>query len=442
MALVVLSSLAVAQDSALDWPAVEKEAAGMLEQMVRTSTCNPPGDVTQAVACLERILKREGIFSLRYVANEPSGLINLLARFPGTTVGMKPLLILAHMDTVQAVPSRWKFPPFDAGIREGEMWGRGTLDMKGQLVIALETVLNMKRGGYRPERDVLMLFDCDEETGGESGAAWMVRHHYADLNPEFVLDEGAPGSNGLYTGDGRTVFGVAVDEKKVLWLRVTATGDPGHGSMPGKRNAPAKLAIAMAKIAKLSFPSRDTAVVAEMRRRLGKLADNSVVRALERTTVTVTSLSAGVGSPPSVNAIPGTASATIDCRLLPGDAPKSVLDRIRECLDDPDLKLEVIQAPVVFPPQSPQSPLFDAIEGAVTAEVPGAVTVPVLIAGGTDSRFFRENGAQAYGFEPMVRSAAEQELIHGDNERIRMAEFYRGLRIYNRLLRDFLKVPQ
>jgi acetylornithine deacetylase/succinyl-diaminopimelate desuccinylase-like protein len=438
--MILMSVLAIAEAPPQDWPAVEKEATGMLEQFVKIDTSNPPGDVTAAVSFLERILKREGIYSLRYVADEPGGRVNLLARLPGSGTGVKPLLVLAHLDVVPADPSRWILPPFGAKVKDGELWGRGSLDMKGQGIIALTTMILLKRSGYQPERDLVLLFDSDEENGGEMGAKWMVKHHFADLDPEYVLDEGSAGSKGVYTDDGRTVFGVSVDEKKVLWLKVIATGDSGHGSMPGERNAVASLTKAMARLAKLNFPRRDTAVVAEMRKRLGRLADNPVTRALERTTVTITTLKAGVGDPPLVNVIPGTAEATVDCRLLPGDVPRLVLEDIRRCLDDPGLKIEVLHASAFFPPQRADSPLFREIEATVAAEVPGALTVPVLLPGATDSRYFRERGVPAYGFEPMVRSVAEGELIHGDNERIRLSEFNRGLRIYYRLLAGFLKV--
>ncbi len=435
---VMMSACPLKAGASLDWPAIEREATTMLQEYIKIDTSNPPGDVSKAVDFLEEILRQEGISSRRYVADESRGRINLLARLPGKGHG-KPLLMLAHMDVVPVDASRWLLPPFSGVIRDGELWGRGAVDMKGQGVIELMAMLLLKRQGFVPSRDLLLLFNGDEETGGELGAGWMVEHHYADLDPEFVLDEGAAGSRGIYTDDDRVVFGVSVQEKKVLWLKITAVGDSGRGSMPGPRNAVEKLTRVLVRIPELRPPARDTAMVADMKRRLGKFASNPITRAMERTTITVTTLTAGVGRPPKVNVIPGKAEATVDCRLLPEDSVADMIAKIEALLDDPDVTLEVLHRPSPVKPLPHDSPLFQAIISSVAAYVPEAVTVPVLLTGGTDARYFRSRGVKAYGFEPMIRTVEEEKLLHSNNERIRLSEFYRGLRIYHHLLRSFLK---
>jgi acetylornithine deacetylase/succinyl-diaminopimelate desuccinylase-like protein len=311
--------------------------------------------------------------------------------------------------------------------------------MKGMGLIELFAMILLKRQGLVPARDLLLLFNCDEESGGDMGAKWMVEYHYADLDPEYVLDEGSAGSKGIYTDDGRTIFGVSVAEKQVLWLKMTAKGDSGHGSMPGKRNAVEKLAWAIGRLPKPSAPWRDSPIIAEMKRRLGKLASNSITDAMQHTTVTATTLAAGVGSPPMVNVIPGTAAATVDCRLLPEESADALLKRIESRTADPDVSIEILHSPEPRRRQPYDVPLYWAITESVKAFVPEAVTVPVLLPGGTDARFFRAQGAFGYGFEPMVRTREEEELIHGDNERIRLSEFHRGIRIYHHLLSSFLK---
>lgn len=435
--LLLATPPAVLAESPVDWVAAGRESAAILAEYVRIDTANPPGDVSRAADYLTGLARKEGISVRRYVSDEKTGRVNMVVRLPGRGAG-KPLLMLSHMDVVPVEPARWKLSPFSAAVEDGEMWGRGTLDMKGMGVMQLMTMFLLKRQGAILGRDLLLLFTADEEIGGELGAGWMVKNHWRDLDPEYVLDEGAAGSRGIYTDDGRVVFGVSVAEKKVLWMKIRTQGDSGHGSMPGKRQAVAKLAEIVARVQGLQPEPRDTAIVADMRKRLGRLADNAITRALARTTITVTSLRAGVGDPPKVNVIPGEAEATIDCRLLPEDSVSEMIGRVRDLCGDPDVSLEIVMRPEESAPQAHESPLFSAIVAAVTEHVPGAVTVPVLLAGGTDARYFRARGVKAYGFEPMLRSVEEEELIHGDNERIRLAELDRGTRIYYGMVREFL----
>ncbi len=401
-------------------------------------TSNPPGNCLPAVEYLEALAKREGLITKRYESDLKAGKVNLLVKLKGRGRG-KPLLMLCHLDVVPAEASRWKFPAFDPVIRDGEIWGRGTLDMKGQGVVELNALIRMKRSGFKPSRDVLLLLNCDEEIGGTLGAKWMVANHWKDLDPAYVLDEGSSGSNGIYTADGRIVFGVAVEEKKVLWMKLVAEGESGHGSMPGKTNAVQALADVCARIPALAPAPRDTAIVTKMKQVLGSLADNDVTRALTRTTITLTTLKAGVGDPPKVNVIPGRAEATIDCRLLPEDSAAEMKAQVSALIVGTGITLEIVNDPTDVPPAPFDTPLMKAIEAVVEAEAPGSLTVPVLLAGGTDARFFRAKGVPSYGFEPMIRTPEEEELIHGDNERIRVEEFHRGLRMYDRLLTSFLK---
>ncbi len=423
---------------AVDWERAEKEALELFAGFVRIDTTNPPADVRKAADYLEKVLLREGIKTERFHPPGADGKVNLLARLPGRQDG-RALLMLAHMDVVPADPARWTHPPFGADLIGGELWGRGTLDMKGQGILEMMSMILLKREGIVPARDLCLLFSCDEETGGEQGAGWMAASYFAKTPPEYVLDEGASGSRGIYTDDGRLVFAVAVDEKKVLWMKLVARGDSGHGSMPDRRVSAEKLARAIVRIKELEPKPRRTAVVRDMKKRLGRLADNPVTRALSRTTLTVTALRAGVGDPPSVNIVPGEAYAMIDCRLLPEDSASAMISRIKGALKDPDIELEVIHRPSDSSPQDYDSPLYRVIERTVSRHFPEAITVPALLAGGTDARHFRALGAKAYGFEPFVRTAAQESLIHGDDERVVVRDFNRALRLYYDTLREFLE---
>ena len=439
--LTCLWLAAAAAHAATDWGATRTEALGVFQALLRLDTSNPPGRVTPAVDLLDGLLRREGIATRRYVTDGPRGVESLLARLPGRSAG-KPLLLLAHLDVVPVEPARWLVPPFAGLVQGGEVWGRGAIDMKDLAVMELFAMISLKREGIVPARDLLLLFDGDEEVGGALGAKWMTEHAWSDLDPAYVLDEGGAGTTSVYTGDGRIVFGLAVEEKKVLWLKLTAAGEGGHGSRPTSRNPARTLSRALGRIAALEPQDRSTPVVAEMERRLGRLADNPVTRALRHATITITSLRAGVGDPPKTNVIPDHAEATIDCRLLPGDSVEETIALVRACLGgDPDLTLEVTQRPQSPepPPARWDTPLYRALESAITAAIPGSVTVPVVMTGGTDARFFRARGVPAYGFDPTVRTPERQALFHSHNERLAVAEFNRGLKLYHDALASFLR---
>ena len=435
--LATISS-GLASAAALDWPSLETESVKNLQAYLRLDTSNPPGDVRKAVGLLESICKKEGISTKRYVIDEKKGLSSLLARLPGGGKG-RPLLMLAHMDVVPANPSEWKLPPFSGIVKEGELWGRGALDMKGPGMSELMAMASLKREGFVPKRDLLLLFNPDEEAGGHHGAQWMVENHWEDLNPEFVLDEGGSGTKGVYTDDGRIIYGISVDEKRVLWLKASAKGQGGHGSMPGQDLAVAKLSKFLAKLSSWRPPQKQNDLVTLLKARVGgHLAENELTRALMGTTVTATSFRAGVGDPPKVNVVPDLAEATIDCRLLPGESWEALLGRINAMAKEFGVLVELIQSPVESPSMGWDSPLFRSMESTIARLEPGALTLPVLCTGGTDARYFRAKGAVGYGFLPFVLTPDQKALWHSRDERIVVEDFRKGIRLYHDVLADFL----
>jgi acetylornithine deacetylase/succinyl-diaminopimelate desuccinylase-like protein len=405
---------AVSGAQSIDWKAVDAETLQTLQGYVRINTSNPPGDVAKAADYLSGILKREGIDVTRYEA--APGRSILLARLKGDGTGGKPILVESHMDVVPTDASRWSHDPFGAEIADGRMWGRGTIDMKGIGVSYLYAFLMLHRQHVPLSRDVLLMFVPDEEVGGTLGAAWMRTNHFADLDPEYVIDEGGFGSRDMFT-PGKLVFGISVAEKRIMWLRLRAEGAAGHGSQPIAENANEHLMRALNRLLLEPIAATPFPVVETMKQRIGApLTRNKFMDAIQQSTISLTSLRSGVGDPPRVNVIPSVAEATIDCRVLPGTTPEQWLRLIETRLADPTITIEIINRgddPVVSPQDTK---LYSALEQTLTRHYPGAIVTPMTVPYGTDGNGYRALGVKNYGFFPGIVPAASILSMHGDSE--------------------------
>lgn len=397
-----------------DWKSVEAEALKTLQAYVRLNTSNPPGDVTKAADYLQDLLKREGIAVTRYESG--AGRSILLARLKGDGSGGKAILLESHMDVVPTDPARWSTDPFGAEISDGKVWGRGTIDMKGIGTTFLYAFLQLHRQKIALTRDVLLMFVPDEEVGGEMGARWMLKNHYAELDPEYVIDEGGFGSGDMFT-PGKLVFGISVAEKRIMWLRLRAEGVAGHGSQPHDRNPNEHLMAALGRLFAQPPAAAPFPVVDAMKQRIGApLAANKFNNAIQKSTISLTSLRSGVGDPPRANVIPSVAEATLDCRVLPGISKEDWLAEIEKRLADPSIKIEIINAgedPIV---STQDSPLYRALESAAKRRHPQAIVTPMTVPYGTDGNSFRPNGVKVYGFFPAIVPAASILSMHGDAE--------------------------
>ena len=401
-----------AAQTAPDWNAVEAEAVKTLQAYIRIDTSNPPGDVTKAADFLAGILEREGIPSRRFESGPGRSIV--LARLKGSGPA-KPLLLMNHMDVVPADASRWQRDPFGGEIADGKIWGRGSIDMKGLGVAQLYAFIQLARQKVPLARDVLFMADPDEEVGGGLGAQWMRKNHYEELDPEYILDEGGLGSPDLYAA-GKLVFGIAVAEKKIMWLKLRAEGVAGHGSQPHDQNPNDRLVRALTRLLGRPLPAAPFSVLDTMRSRVGPLTANKFNNAIQHSTISLTSLRSGVGEPPKVNVIPSVAEATLDCRVLPGTTTAQWLAYIREGLGDPAIKIEVINEgddPVVT---TQDSAFYRALESAVKRHHPDAIVTPMIVPYGTDANGFRQLGVKSYGFTPIVVPAAAVASMHGDAE--------------------------
>ena len=418
-----------------DWTALDPYAVDLLQRYVRVASVNPPADTRQAAALLKSELARYGIAARVYTSG-PNGQTNLLARLPGRNAAKKPLLLLNHMDVVPVDAKAWKLDPFGGLIRGGFLWGRGALDMKNTGVQQLVAMAALRQAGIVPARDILFLATADEEASGTYGAQWMVDNHFQEIDSEYVLDEGGFGSREILAA-GKLVFGIAVGEKQPVWLRLRAHGTAGHGSQPISDNANLILLRALEHSLAAPREARQNPVVEEMMRTLGpSLAANKFTAAIQRNTLSLTTLAAGVGSPVKVNVIPSTSEATLDCRLLPGVNSQEFISELKARVNDPRVTVELLTHPIDAGVSSSRTPLFEAIRAAIGKQHPGALVTPILVPYSTDSPKFRRKGAIAYGFSPMTLDLETFSSMHGDAERIPVDEFLKGLRIYFDVLRS------
>ncbi|MEP6539536.1 MAG: M20/M25/M40 family metallo-hydrolase, partial [Bryobacteraceae bacterium] len=329
----------------------------------------------------------------------------------------------------------WSVDPFGALIKDGWIWGRGTLDMKGIGTMQIAALIALKQSGFVPARDIVMFSSADEETDGIYGIRWMLANHLDEIDAEYVIDEGGAVSRDLLS-NGKLIFGVAVGEKQMLWLKLRAKGTAAHGSQPIADNANMILLEAIPKAMAMQPAKKQNPVVEQMQRNIGEMAQNKFTSAIRGNTISLTTLRAGVGDPPKANVIPSTSEATLDCRLLPGVNAEEFISEIKARINDPRVTVERL-ATVPDPGMSrSDTPLFAAISAAARKYNPGAVVTPILVPYGTDSVNTRSRGMIAYGLNPMVLDAATMATMHSDEERIPIGEFLKGIRIYYDVLRS------
>jgi acetylornithine deacetylase/succinyl-diaminopimelate desuccinylase-like protein len=405
---------------------VPDEATRLLQEYVRIDTSNPPGDTTKAADFLASIFEREGIAFTRHESAPGKSIIYARLKATASPPAGKAIVLLHHMDVVPADKTQWKVDPFAATIQGNELWGRGAMDMKGQGIAHLMAFLRLKRERVPRSRDVILLAEPDEEVGGALGARWMIANHYAELDPEYVIDEGGFGSRDLFA-PGKLVYGISVAEKKIVWLKLRAEGIAGHGSQPNDQNPNDRLVRALARL--LGGPvaetpeaqrrqGRDPSVLDVMKAHVGAFASNKFTNAIQHSTIALTWLRSGVGDPPKINVIPSVAEAGLDCRVLPGTTKDQWIAEVKRRLGDPEIKVELINEsddPIVTPQDTP---LYRHLEAAIKRRHPEAVVTPMLIPYGTDSNAFRPKGVKSYGVFPAILSAETVASMHGDGERV------------------------
>jgi acetylornithine deacetylase/succinyl-diaminopimelate desuccinylase-like protein len=417
-----------------DWPALDKYALDLLQRYIRIQTINPPANTKAAAEMLKGELEKHG-FAVKLYASGPDGQTNLITRLPGRDRSKKPLVLLNHMDVVPVDAKAWSVDPFAGLIRDGWIWGRGTLDMKGLAVEQITALMALKDAGITPSRDIVLFSSADEESSGIFGIRWMIKNHFDEIDGEYSLDEGGVVTRDLLAPN-RLVFGVTVGEKQMMWLKLRAKGTAGHGSQPIPENANSILMEAIRKAMDAPATQKKNALVAEMQSTIGEMANNKFTAAIQSNTMTLTTLRSGVGDPPKPNVIPSVAEATIDCRMLPGVNAEEFLSDIKARINDPRVTVERLSTVPDPGPSNSHTPLFEAIRAAAKKQHPDAVVSPVLVPYGTDSVHMRAKGVTSYGLLPMVLDAATMATMHSDQERIPVSEFLKGIRIFYDVLRS------
>jgi acetylornithine deacetylase/succinyl-diaminopimelate desuccinylase-like protein len=414
------------------------EVTDLLQQLIRVDTTNPPGNETAAAELLRDFLEASGV-SCELIARVPER-ANLVARIPG---GDGPsLLFLSHTDVVLADPAEWSVPPFSGELRDGEVWGRGALDMKSQVAANAVAIASLAREGFQPSGDLIFAATADEEVGAGFGLEWLCEEHPDVVRCDYAINEG--GGARVELTDGRAIYEATVAEKMTAPFRLRVLGRSGHASMPAiADNALVKAVRLIERIAAFrpepqlgpeveAFLSVLLGEVPPAQEAVGRLRAVSpvgadVIEALLVPTFSPTIISASRKR----NVIPAVCEVEVDCRLLPGQHPEHVEPMIRAVLGgDVDYELEWIEARGGTR-SSLDTPLWRALEEWVAEAEPGASAAPLSCAGFTDSHWLRDAfGTVAYGFFPSTGELPPEvaaSLIHSADERIPVSDLEFGV---------------
>jgi acetylornithine deacetylase/succinyl-diaminopimelate desuccinylase-like protein len=438
-------------------PSLANEAVGWLADLVRINTTNPPGNEQAAAKYVAQILTREGI-PHEFLDLTP-GRTALVARLRSSAVAdpARALLLVAHMDVVGVDASKWTVDPFGAVMKNGYLYGRGAIDDKGMLAANLAAFIALKRSNAHLNRDVIFLATADEEQGGDASIKILIAKYWNKFAAGYALNEGGE----VFLKNGKVQYvAVQASEKVPVNVAVIARGVSGHASRPTKDNAVVHLAEAVAKIGTYSAPVHFTTIVRRYFEGLAPLEDDEIgkwMRSLDapdrgehaqrvisdanplwnsmmRDSIAPTMLSAGV----RVNVIPAEARANLNIRLLPGDTIDALLADLTKLVNDPQIHFEVQpDAGLAAPPSSLESDFYATITRVVTQEFGGAPVLPFQSTGATDSAQLRLHNVQAYGLMPAPLAEEDFRRMHGDDERMPLASFAKGVDVLTKIVTEF-----
>ena len=444
---------------------IEEEVTNLLSNLIRINTTNPPGNETEAVKFLTKNLEKEG-FTCEVFESAP-GRGSLITRLKGTGEGPS-LLLLSHLDVVAANPKEWSVDPFAGVVKDGFVWGRGAIDMKSMTAMEVMVMKLLKRNNVQLKGDLILAATADEEKGGEAGAGWLVKNYLDKVKADYVINEG--GGLAIPIND-KNIYTIQTAEKGILWFKVKAKGRPGHGSVPGAAD---NAILRMNKIVeKLGNYRAKMTVVPTVRQFLSEVAKESPLlqqaanmilqnpevadqildmlaqkdkvmaeelRARLRMTIAPTIIHGGVKE----NIVPSECEAVFDCRILPEQTPAQAMEEIKALLKDvvdlEKVEFETIQANE--PSESPtNTPLYEEIINVLKEFEPNCSVAPILLTGGTDSRFFRKIGTVCYGFQPLRADMPYGEIlktVHGIDERISIENLVFGTSVLYNVVERFL----
>jgi acetylornithine deacetylase/succinyl-diaminopimelate desuccinylase-like protein len=458
LAVLLAASLEGAPASAqqpIDWTALADESVRVLADYLRINTTNPPGNELAGARFLKEILEREGIEAtiLDTAELKPPGRANLYARLRGNG-SKRAIALVHHIDVVPADQRYWTHDPFAGAIKDGFLYGRGALDMKGEGIVYLMAMIALKRSAVPLTRDIVFIANSDEELGSTGAIVFVERHPELLRDVEFLITEG--GDNLVENGT-LVYYGVGVAEKRTFWQRLTVKGIPSHGSRPTRHNPVPRLIAALDRLARYQTPLHVTPGVDKFFRDISRrytgeqrewlsnvrvalgnprarewILNDVYWNAILRNTIAIT----GLQGSNKTNVIPAEATADVDIRLLPDADPAAVLASLKRVVADTAVTWTPLLAPKT-PLENPiDTDLFRAIERAARERDPGAMVTTPMLTGATDRPTYRALGLITYGFDPFrVEAADAQGGVHGNDERLSVANVGFGVRYLYDVLR-------
>ena len=453
-ALVLTARPIQSQTRHVSWDALASEATNILSDYLRVNTTNPPGNELAAARFLKAILDREGIEAQILDTTELGpNRANLYARLRGNGT-KRAIALVHHMDVVPATPSSWSVDPFSGAIKDGYIWGRGAIDMKGTGIAQLMALIAIKRSGIPLTRDIVYIGNADEELTSTGGLVFVSKHPDLLKDVEYLITEG--GDNLL--DNGKVVyFAVGVAEKRTFWQRLTVNGVPSHGSRPTKQNPVPRLVAALYKISQFETPLHLTPGVDKFFRDIARLYPEPQRSWLSNVTVALNDPKArewilsdifwnaylrntisltGLAGSNKTNVIPGVATADIDVRILPDQDPAEFLKTLQGVVGDTAVHFTTLLQPKT-PLESPiDTDLFRAIERAAHEREPTAFVTTPMETAATDRPTYRKLGITTYGFSPFRIPRPEiQRGMHGNDERLSVENIGYGTRFLYDILR-------
>ena len=433
----------------------DPRARDVFKQLIEINTTDTPrGNVTTAAEAMAARFKAAGFADadVRVLGPDPrKG--NLVVRYRGAGV-RKPVLLLAHLDVVEAKREDWSVDPFTFLEKDGFFYGRGTTDDKSMAAHFVANLLRLKEEGFKPDRDLILALTADEETGAFNGPDWLLKNHRDLIDAEFAINEGGGGS--MRRGKYHTNE-VQASEKVYQDFHLEVTNPGGHSSLPRKDNAIYHLAEGLARLAEFDFPvelneitrgyfersasiEADPKMAADMRA-VAKIPPDLAAAArlsaslpywnsMMRTTCVATLLSGGHAT----NALPQMAGANVNCRILPGVAPFAVKDTLVKVLADPKIAVGFVGEAHPSQPSPLRADVMSTVESLVKQMFPGVIVVPVMSTGATDGLYLRNANIPTYGIDGTFGDA-DDVRAHGRDERVGVKQFYEGLEFQYRLIK-------
>ena len=424
-------------------PEYQKLVHDIYKQLIEINTSYSTGATTPAAQAIADRLRSEGFpaSDIQVVGAAPHKM-NVVVRYHGTGA-RKPLLLLAHLDVVEAKPSDWSLDPFKLNEKDGYFYGRGTIDDKAQAAIWIANLIRYKREGWKPDRDLIVALTADEEGGGPyNGVDWLLKNHRNLIDAEYCLNEGGWGEmvNGKHVANN-----LQVSEKYVANYRLEVKNKGGHSSLPVPDNAIYHLAEALVRLSKYKFPAKTNDVTRAYLEQMAKVspapiaaqmkaaaqgsqdaveqltAASTTLNATLRTTCVATMLDGGH----ALNALPQTAGAFVNCRVLPDMKPAEVLATLTTVIADPQVSITPAREIVSGPPSPLRPDLLKAVARISDTMWPGVQTVPMMVMGATDGLYLRNAGIPTYGIQGIFIER-DDFRAHGRDERLGVNEFYEG----------------